>query len=183
MRRAVVFSVLPMFGRKNLREVVDLADPPVPPMPPPGGALARSRWGRSAFGRIFAQQAAATCGQLPRLPAMVWLLPLPVGQPVSCIRQPIARAGHGLREASCSVLSGVGCGGGPDAAPPRSRPAGRQGLRRKHTMSLAPGGQVSFSASTRGKELRSAFFSARPARRRTDLRGGESMPHAATRST
>jgi hypothetical protein len=49
---------------------------------------------------------------LPRVPAMVWLLPLPVSQPVSCIRQPIARAGHGLRQASCSVLSGVGGGGG-----------------------------------------------------------------------
>src|SRR5262249_2654021 len=118
----------------------------------------------------------------PRLPAMVWLLPLPAGQPVSCIRQPIARAGHGLRQASCSVLSGVGGGGDPGAAPPRSRPAGRQGATQVSDVPV-PGGQVSFSASTRGKELRSAFFSARPTRRRTDLRGGESVPHAATRST
>ena len=79
---------------------------------------------------------------LPRVPAMVWLLPLPVGQPVSCIRQPIARAGHGLRQASCSVLPGVGGGGGPGAAPPRSGPAGRQVLD-AGTMSPAPGGQVS----------------------------------------
>jgi hypothetical protein len=95
--------------------------------------------------------------------------PLPVGQPVSCIRQPIARAGHGLRQASCSVSR------------PRSRraaPGRRHSQRRRHRTSAR--WTCEFSASTRGKELRSAFFSARPTRRRTDLRGGESVPHART---